>query len=112
MNISVSLEVFSKMTKEDINNLYKELKQHTRKVNDRTKLEANIKHIVKMISLLKWHLGIETIDTEKDMSKIKVNDLREIHQAMRKTMTNGRTINQKKQRIARMIQVVDYFLQY
>lgn len=112
MQISSSLEVFSQMSDNDVNEIYTELKKETKKVTNRNLLESKVKNIVKTISLLKWHLGLDAQDVEKDMSDLKVNQLRDIHQTMRQTLVGARTRKQKLQKIARMMQVVDYFLQF
>ena len=107
-----SLEVFSQMSDKDVNEIYTELKKETKKVTKKDVIENKIKNVVKIVSLLKWHLGMDTNDTEKDMSEFKVHELREIHRTMRQSLVGGRTRKQKLQKIARMMQVVDYFLQY
>ena len=112
MDICGSLEVFSQMSAKDVNDIYIELKKATKKVSNRQLLESRIKEIVKIISLLKWHLGLDNNDTEKDMSTLKVIELRDIHRTMRQTLIGARTLKQKKQKIARMIKITDYFLQF
>ena len=112
MQVASSLEVFSQMTDTDVNEIYTNFKKETKKVTRREHLEQRLKQIVKLASLLKWHLGIETQDVEKDLSEFKVVDLRDIHRTMRQCMIGGRTRKQKLQKIARMMQIVDYFLQF
>ena len=112
MQISASLEVFSQMSDRDVHEIYTDLKKETKKVTSRDLLETKVKNVVRTIALLKWHLGLETQDAEKDMSGLTVNQLRDIHQTMRQTLVGARTRKQKLQKIARMMQVVDYFLQF
>ena len=106
------LEKFNTLTTKQVNELYTELKKCTKKVNSRVFLENGIRDTVKNISIIKHHIGMPMKDTDKKLSGINVTELRNIHRTMRECLHNARTKQQKMQRIARLIQVCDYFLDY
>lgn len=112
MEGNTPLEEFNKLTKEEIDETYKLLKIYCKKVSRRESLEEMIKNIVRIVTILKNHIGLPILDINKNMAKIPVRELREIHRGMRDAMKSARTRKEKLQKLARMIQVVDYFLQY
>ena len=109
---STHLEGFSRLSKEEIDKTYEIIKRFTKKVTSRESLEQNIRNIVKAVMLLKHHIGMPVKDIDKELSKIPARELRDIHKSMREAMRTARTRKDKLQRIARIMKVVDYFLQY
>ena len=108
---SAHLEKFSRLTNKEIDATFNIIKQFTKKQDTKAELIKSIKTIVKTIMLLKKHLGMSVNDVRKDMSNITARKLRSIHQSMRRATTNARTRRDKRQRIVKVMMLVDDFLQ-
>ena len=106
------LEEFTQIPKQNVDMIYNELKKHTKKVSKRADLQTHIEAIIEIVSLLQMKLGKSVQMGKKDFSHISAEELRDIHSSMRKCLTNARTRKMKSVKIARMIRIVEHFLQY